>query len=105
MVYGLRKTDQEPEGCLPSDIDDRRPFRCCYGKFRESTTCILESGIICLAKRLGVIMCLTKPRCCRCRYGDASGDRDVIRSFANDFVRNKWSDNRLPRVRYDPWST
>ena len=31
-------------------------------------------------------------------------DRDILRHFANEFVRNEWPGNRLPRVYFDPRS-
>ena len=40
----------------------------------------------------------------RRQHGDTSIDRDVLRRFANEFVRNEWPGNRLPRVYYDPRS-
>ena len=40
----------------------------------------------------------------RRQYGDTSIDRDILRRFANEFVRNEWPGNRLPRVYYDPRS-
>ena len=40
----------------------------------------------------------------RRQHGDTSIDRDILRRFANEFVRNEWPGNRLPRVYYDPRS-
>ena len=40
----------------------------------------------------------------RRQQGDTSIDRDILRRFANEFVRNEWPGNRLPRVYYDPRS-
>ncbi len=40
----------------------------------------------------------------RRQHGDTSLDRDILRRFANEFVRNEWPGNRLPRVYYDPRS-
>lgn len=37
-------------------------------------------------------------------HGDTSIDRDILRRFADEFVRNEWPGNRLPRVYYDPRS-
>ena len=36
--------------------------------------------------------------------GDTSIDRDILRRFANEFVRNEWPGSRQPRVYYDPRS-
>ena len=36
--------------------------------------------------------------------GDTSLDREVVRRFANEFVRDEWPGNRLPLVYYDPRS-
>lgn len=38
------------------------------------------------------------------RHGDTSVDRDIIRRFANEFIRDQWPGNRLPVVYYDPRS-
>ena len=40
----------------------------------------------------------------RRQHGDTSIDRDILRRFANEFVRNEWPGKRLPRVYYDPRS-
>ena len=40
----------------------------------------------------------------RRQHGDTSIDRDILLRFANEFVRNEWPGNRLPRVYYDPRS-
>ncbi|MDE0038706.1 MAG: DISARM system phospholipase D-like protein DrmC [Gammaproteobacteria bacterium] len=40
----------------------------------------------------------------RRQHGDTSIDRDILRRFANEFVRNEWPGSRLPRVYYDPRS-
>ncbi len=40
----------------------------------------------------------------RRRHGDTSVDRDVLRRFATEFVREEWPGDRLPRVHYDPRS-
>ncbi len=40
----------------------------------------------------------------RRQHGNTSIDRDILRRFANEFVRNEWPGNRLPRVYYDPRS-
>lgn len=37
-------------------------------------------------------------------HGNTSIDRDILRRFADEFVRNEWPGNRLPRVYYDPRS-
>ncbi len=36
--------------------------------------------------------------------GNSTVDRDIVRRFASDFVRDEWPGNRLPRVFYDPRS-
>ena len=36
--------------------------------------------------------------------GNTSLDRDIVRNFANQFVRDEWPGERLPRVYYDPRS-
>ena len=36
--------------------------------------------------------------------GDTTIDRDILRRFANEFVRNEWPGSRLPRVYHDPRS-
>ena len=40
----------------------------------------------------------------RRQHGNTSLDREIIRRFANEFVRDEWPGNRLPRVYYDPRS-
>ncbi len=40
----------------------------------------------------------------RRQHSDTSIDRDILRRFANEFVRNEWPGKRLPRVYYDPRS-
>ena len=40
----------------------------------------------------------------RRQRGDTSLDREVVRRFANEFVRDEWPGNRLPLVFYDPRS-
>ena len=40
----------------------------------------------------------------RRQHGDSSIDRDILRRFANEFVRKEWPGKRLPRVYYDPRS-
>ena len=40
----------------------------------------------------------------RRRPGDTSLGREIVRRFANEFVRNEWPGSRLPRVYYDPRS-
>ena len=40
----------------------------------------------------------------RRQHGDTSIDRDILRRFANEPVRNEWPGKRLPRVYYDPRS-
>ena len=37
-------------------------------------------------------------------HGNTSLERDIVRRFANEFVRDEWPGNRLPRVYYDPRS-
>ena len=49
---------------------------------------------------LEVTLCIDARR----QHGDTSIDRDILRRFANEFVRNEWPGNRLPRVYYDPRS-
>lgn len=49
---------------------------------------------------LEVTLCVDVRR----QHGDTSIDRDILRRFANEFVRNEWSGKRLPRVYYDPRS-
>lgn len=36
--------------------------------------------------------------------GTTTVDRDIVRRFASDFVRDEWPGKRLPRVYYDPRS-
>lgn len=40
----------------------------------------------------------------RRQHGNTSLDKEIIRRFANEFVRDEWPGNRLPRVYYDPRS-
>ena len=40
----------------------------------------------------------------RRQHGDTSLDREIVRRFANEFVRDEWPGNRLPFVYYDPRS-
>ncbi|MDE0386805.1 MAG: DISARM system phospholipase D-like protein DrmC [Defluviicoccus sp.] len=40
----------------------------------------------------------------RRQHGDTSIDRDILRRFANEFARNEWPGNRMPRLYYDPRS-
>ncbi len=51
-------------------------------------------------KSLEATVCVDARR----RHGDTSIDRDILRRFADEFVRNEWPGNRLPRVYYDPRS-
>ncbi len=46
------------------------------------------------------VLCIDARR----QHSDTSIDRDILRRFANEFVRNEWPGNRLPRVYYDPRS-
>lgn len=38
------------------------------------------------------------------QHGDTSIGRDILRRFANEFVRNEWPGKRLPCIYYDPRS-
>ncbi len=49
---------------------------------------------------LEAILCIDARR----QPGDTSLDREVLRRFANEFVRQEWPGSRLPRVYYDPRS-
>ena len=49
---------------------------------------------------LEAILCINVRR----QHGDTSIDQDILRRFANEFVRNEWPGSRLPRVYYDPRS-
>ena len=40
----------------------------------------------------------------RRHHGDTTIDRDILRRFASEFVRDEWPGSRLPRVYYDPRS-
>lgn len=40
----------------------------------------------------------------RRQHGDTSIDRDILRRFANEFVRDQWPGSHLPAVYYDPRS-
>ncbi len=46
---------------------------------------------------LEAILCIDVRR----QHGDTSLERDILRRFANEFVRNEWPGNRLPRLYYD----
>lgn len=40
----------------------------------------------------------------RRQHGNTTADREIVRRFASDFVRDQWPGQRLPRVYYDPRS-